>query len=213
MNPTWLADSPSGAARGVLAAEREGPAVARVEARKGQATRVAQLLRAELGIEPPEGPRRASRGDAALAGIAPQTWLATREGADGTFPQTLRSLLGDCASVVDQSDAFAVIRLTGPRVREMLAKLVPIDVHPRSFRVNDVAQTLCGHVRVVLWRLEDGTSSVPTDDGARTDAVFELWAGRSLADSLWRAVCHGGAEFGVGREAAGDQADTGRRST
>jgi methylglutamate dehydrogenase subunit D len=172
---------------GVIATERDGLGVARIAARRGQAGRVSEVLRAQFGVEPPNGPRRASGGDVGLAGIAPGAWLATREGAGNAFAQSLRSVLGDCASVTDQSDACVILRLTGPKVRATLAKLIPIDTHPRSFKVNDIAETVCGYVNVTLWRLEDT---------ARRDAAFEVWAGRSFAVSLHRSISHSAAEFG-----------------
>jgi methylglutamate dehydrogenase subunit D len=182
-----MSADPVGSGRGVIATECAGRGIARIAARSGQATRVSELLRAQFGIEPPTGPRRASVGDVGIAGVAPGAWLATREGAGNAFAESLRALLGDCASVTDQSDGYVILRLTGPRVRATLAKLIPIDIHPRSFKVSDVAQTVCGYVNVTLWRLEDT---------ARHDAAFEVWAGRSLAVSLHRAISHSAAEFG-----------------
>ncbi len=180
-----------GSGGGVLAAERNGLGIARIVARSGQGARLAGLFRASFGVEPPHGPRRASRGDVGIAGIGPQTWLATRDGAGNGFAESLRPLLGDCAAVADQSDAHAILRLTGPRVRDALAKLTPIDIHPRSFPVNGVAQTICGYMNVTLWRLEDT---------AHGDPVFEIWVGRSLAVSLHQAISHGAAEFGFARQ-------------
>jgi len=180
-----------GSGSGVLATERHGLAIARIVARSRQSARFAELFRASFGVEPPNGPRRASGGDVAIAGSGPQAWLATRDGAGNGFAQSLRRLLEDCASVSDQSDAYAILRLTGPKVRDTLAKLIPIDIHPRSFHVNDVAHTICGYVNVTLWRLEDT---------ARSDPIFEIWVGRSLAVSLHQAISHGAAEFGFVRQ-------------
>jgi methylglutamate dehydrogenase subunit D len=180
----------AGSGGGVLATERDGLGIARIVARKGQGVRLAELLRASFGVELPHGPTRVSHGDVGIAGIAPQTWLATRDGAGNGFAQSLRQSLVDCASVSDQSDAHAILRLTGPSVRAALAKLTPIDIHPRSFPVNSVAQTLCGYVNVTLWRLED----------SQGDPVFEIWAGRSLAVSLHQAISHGAVEFGFVRQ-------------
>ncbi len=176
---------------GVIATERNGLGIARIAARRGQSTRLVELLRANFGVEPPAGLRHASRGDLAIASIGPGTWLATRHGAGNAFAGSLRPLLGDCASVCDQSDGYVILRLAGPKVRETLAKLVPIDLHPRSFHVDAVAQTVCGYVNVTLWRLENT---------ARTDAAFEIWAGRSFAVSLHQAICHAAAEFGFVRQ-------------
>jgi methylglutamate dehydrogenase subunit D len=180
-----------GSGGGVLAAEHCGLGIARIVARRGQGASLAALFRGRFGVEPPNGPRRASHGEVAIAGVGPQTWLATRDGAGNGFADSLRPLLGDCAAVADQSDAYAILRLTGPRVRAALAKLIPIDIHPRSFHVNSVAQTLCGYVNVTLWRLEDA---------AQGDPVFEIWVGRSLAVSLHQAISHGAAEFGFVRQ-------------
>jgi methylglutamate dehydrogenase subunit D len=182
-----------GSGRGVLAMERDGVGIARMAARRGQSARLAELFRASFGVEPPNVPRRASRGDVGISGIGPQTWLATRDDAGNAFAQSLQSLLGDCASVCDQSDAYVILRLAGPKVRETLAKLIPIDIHPRSFHVSDVAQTMCGYVNVTLWRLEDT---------AQREPAFEVWAGRSLAVSLHQVISHSAAEFGFVRQTA-----------
>jgi len=177
---------------GVVAAERTGLGIARIVARKGQGARLAELFESSFGIEPPHGPRRAGRGDVAIAGVGRETWIATCDGAGNGFAESLRRALGDCASVSDQSDAHAILRLTGPRVRAALAKLTPIDIHPRSFPVNSVAQTLCGYVNVTLWRLEDAVQG---------DPVFEIWAAGSFAASLHQAISHCAAEFGFVRQA------------
>lgn len=172
---------------GVIATERSGLGIARIVARRGQSAKVAELLRAHLGVEPPQTLRRACLSDVAVAGIAPDTWLATCDNAANSFAESVCSWLAACASVTDQSDAYIILRLTGPRLLEALAKLLPIDIHTRSFAVGDVAQTVCGYVNVTLWRLEDT---------GRGDPTFEVWVGRSLAVSLYRAISHGAAEFG-----------------
>jgi len=179
-----------GNGRGVIATEREGLGIARIAARRGYAAEVVELFQARFGVEPRIGPRRASLGEVAIAGTGPNTWIATCENAGNTFAGSLHSLLGNCASIADQSDAYVILRLTGPKVRESLAKLVPIDIHPRSFQVGDMAQTVCGYMSVTLWRLEDTAEGGPT---------FDIWAGRSLAVSLHHAIGEAAAEFGFVR--------------
>ncbi|MDE2052293.1 MAG: hypothetical protein KGL45_13370 [Gammaproteobacteria bacterium] len=193
----------AGRGRGVIATERGGVGVARIAAYRTQSARVAELLRAQFGVTPANAPRRVSRGDVGIAGVGPDIWLATRESAGNTFAQSLRTLLGGCAAVSDQSDACVILRLGGPRVRETLAKLIPIDIHPRGFPVDHVAQTLCGYVSVTLWRLEDTAQSEP---------VFEIWAGRSFAASLHQAISHGAAEFGFLLEPFGGVPAAGRQT-
>jgi heterotetrameric sarcosine oxidase gamma subunit len=176
-----------GSGEGVLAIGREGLGIARIVARRGEEGRLAELTHARLGVVPANAPRRVCLGEVAIAGIAPGTWLATREHAGNAFAVSLQSLLAPCASVCDQSDAYAILRLGGPQVRAALSKLVPIDLHPRSFEVNQVAQTLCGYLSVTLWRLEDDALRAPT---------FEIWTARSLAVSLHEALSSSAAEFG-----------------
>jgi|SRR6185437_12246475 methylglutamate dehydrogenase subunit D len=176
---------------GVIATGRDGLGVARIEARRGQTAEVAERLRAKWGIAPPNASRWVSHGEVAIGGIGPNTWIAVHENAGNSFADSLQPLIGHCASVVDQSDAYVIVRLAGPKVREILARLVPIDVHPRSFRVGDIAQTVCGYMGVTLWRLEDG---------AQGDPAFEIWGGRSSAGSLHEAISHSAPESGCARQ-------------
>jgi methylglutamate dehydrogenase subunit D len=173
--------------RGVIANERDGLGIARIEPGRGKTAEVLTRLHAKLGIALPDGPRSVSHGDVTIGGIAPNTWIAVHESAGNAFAQSLQPLLADCAAVTDQSDAHVIFRLTGPRTRATLARLVPIDAHPRNFRVNDIAQTVCGYIGVTLWRLEDSMQGEPT---------FEIWVGRSFAASLEQSIRHGAAEFG-----------------
>jgi sarcosine oxidase subunit gamma len=192
-----------GSGRGVIATEPEGRGIARITARRAQAARVSELIRRHFDLELPNAPRRVSRGDFAIAGVSPGAWLATRDNAGSEFVQSLQSLLGEYASVSDQSDAYGILRLSGPKVRETLAKLIPMDIHPRSFQVSEVAQSVCGYVNVILWRLSDT---------AQGDPAFEIWVGRSLALSLYQAIAHSAAEFGFMRETVGGPAGAGRRA-
>jgi methylglutamate dehydrogenase subunit D len=182
-----------GCGRGVIATERNGLGIVRIAARRGQAAKAAELLRMQFGVEAANRPRSARMGEVAVAGIGPNTWIATREDAGNAFAESLRPLLGHCASMTDQSDAYVILRLAGPKVRDTLAKLIPIDFHPRSFQVSDVAQTVCGYMTVMLWRLRD------TAEG---DPAFDVWAARSLAVSLHHALAQGAAEFGFERYTA-----------
>jgi sarcosine oxidase subunit gamma len=180
--------APSDRSSGVLVSDRNGLGLATVLARKQQRERLAARVREHFGIELPHGPWRAATGDVAFAGTGPGGWLATCEAGANAFAITLTQLLGGVASVADQSDGFAVLRLSGPRVRDALGKLLAIDLHPSAFRPGDVAATIAAHIGVTLWRLEDDAGGVP---------VFEMAAFRSLAESLWHAIGESAAEYGI----------------
>jgi sarcosine oxidase subunit gamma len=173
---------------GVTFSDRDGLALATVIARRGQREALALRMREHFLVELPQRPRRATAGDLAVAGTGRGTWFATCERGGNTFAEDLRKKIGDLASVSDQSAAYAVLRLSGFNVRQMLGKLLPIDLHARAFQVDDVAVTVAAHIGVTFWRLED------LEDGS---PVFEIAVFRSLAMSLWQALSVSAAAFGV----------------
>ena len=177
---------------GITFSDRSGLAMATVLERKGQGAALAARVREHFGIDLPQGPQRAASSGLAFAGTGFGTWLATSEQSGYALAVLLGEKIGELASVVDQSDGYAVLRLSGFKVRQLLGKLVPLDVHPRAFQINDVAVTVSAHVGVTLWRLDDRSDGAP---------VFEIAAFRSLAASLWHALSTGAAEFGYDIEA------------
>jgi sarcosine oxidase subunit gamma len=166
--------------------------MASVLAKTGQTAALALRMREHFHIDLPQGPRRTRSGVLAIAGTGPGAWLATFEHGDDSFAAQLRDTVGDLASVSDQSDGYAVLRLSGFKVRETLGKLAMIDLHPRAFQIDDVAVTVAAHIGVTLWRSEDRADGAP---------VFEIAAFRSLAASLWHALSTSAAEFGYVVEA------------
>lgn len=180
----------AGAENGLIAIERQ-LGIAHLSARNGQLEALERSFHERYGIALPTGPRRTCWHDVAAAGLAPAAWLMTCEGARNAFAASLQSVFGDHASIVELSDAYAMLRLEGLRVRESLAKLVGLDLHERSFAPGDVAQTVAAHMSVTLWRLEGAQQDPP---------VFEICVGRSFAGSLYRAIRECAAEFGFGFE-------------
>jgi heterotetrameric sarcosine oxidase gamma subunit len=106
-------------------------------------------------------------------------------GMDGAaFEQRLRAALSPLASVSDQSDGRTVIRVRGPGARDTLAKGMPIDLHPRTFRPGDAAVTLVAHIGAHIWQVDEA----PT---------YELIVSRSYAAAFLEWLIHSAAEFGV----------------
>src|SRR4051812_15481319 len=105
-------------------------ATARVTARKGRTADLTRTIRERYGIDLPVGPRRLASGGRAFIGIGVNTWLATSNEELDSFAMVLRDVVDRSATVSDQIGAYQVLRLTGPHVREVLAKLVSIDLHP-----------------------------------------------------------------------------------
>jgi methylglutamate dehydrogenase subunit D len=176
-------------ATGIMVSERQGLALATMLARKGQEAALARRVQEMFGIALPAAPRRAAAGSIAFVWAGPGHWLAVAETEEGhRFEARLREGLAGLASVSDQSDGRVVIRISGVRARDVLAKGLPLDLHPRAFAPGHAASTVAGHVGVQLWQLD----AAPT---------YELAMFRGFAVSLWQWLIESAAEFGVTVEA------------
>ena len=66
---------------------------------------------------------------------------------------------------------------------DVLAKGCPLDFHPRAFTAGACAQSLFGHVNVLICKRDD----IPT---------FTLMVARSLGRDVWHALCEAAAQYG-----------------
>jgi methylglutamate dehydrogenase subunit D len=139
-------------------------------------------------VKLPQGTQHAFAGETRFIGIGRGVWLATSETRENDFATLLRKAMEAPASISDQPDGDTILRVSGRRVRAALDKLIPIDVHPRSFGIASVAVTAAVHIGVTMWRLEDEGEDV---------RVFELAVPRSMAGSFWQALMESAAKFGV----------------
>lgn len=148
-------------------------------ARKAQNTTLASCVREHFQVELPLGPFRAAAGEIAFASLGPGAWLVTHERGYRVLVDALKPAVSDIASIADQSDGLAVLRLSGSGVRDTLCKLVSLDLHARVFDVGTVACTTVAHIASILWRLSD------CDDGT---PVFEIAIHRSFSEYFWRVL-------------------------
>ena len=175
----------SGGAPGLTIELRRDYAVASVEARPGTVEALAERVRAAFGLALRTGPHRASAGPVAFASAGPGHWLATARGVEPrSFAAQLKRELTGVAFVTDLSDGRVILAVGGAKVREVLAKGIPLDLHPRAFALGDAAVTVAHHIGVQLWLIDDA----PT---------FELAVHRSYAASFWHWLVEAGSEFGV----------------
>lgn len=169
---------------GLVIEVRTDMALASVVAKRHKLEGLKTAVSTTCGVALPAGPRRAGSAAFAFSGVGPGQWLASAEGAEAAgFANRLRGRIGLFAAVTDQSDARLVLRLSGPRVREVLAKGIPVDLHPRTFKPGDVANTVVAHIGVQLDMLD----AAP---------VYQLTAPRSTAGSFWSWLTAAAAEFG-----------------
>lgn len=170
---------------GVRLSLRRQLGLACVMARKGQRDQLSRTVREAFGLTLPMSPARVTAGSVAFVWAGPDHWLAVADDEDAmTFEARLRSALASCASICGQSDGRAVVRISGPKARDALAKGVPIDLHPREFGPGQAAVTIAGHIGIHLWQID----AVPTYD----IAVF-----RSFAPALWQWLIESSEELGL----------------
>jgi sarcosine oxidase subunit gamma len=169
------------AGAGLIIVERTGIAFASVIAKRDKRAALVSAVETAFGVALPNGPRRASKNGVTFAGTGQGQWIASADGAEG-FAAKLRARLGPFAAVTDQSDARLVLHLSGLRVRDVLAKGVPIDLHPKAFKAGDVATTLVAYIGVQIDRLDEET--------------WQLTAPRSMAGSFWSWLSASASEFG-----------------
>ncbi|HEX7110784.1 MAG TPA: sarcosine oxidase subunit gamma family protein [Aestuariivirga sp.] len=151
------------AAPGVALSVQHPASIVTVIARKGKAKVLADALKSWRG--------------------ARVQWAGTEQYfvLDKSFDEVRKKLDG-LASCSDQSHGRVVIRIEGPKVRQVLCKGTPVDLHESEFEIGKSALTQMAHVGVHFTRVE-------------RDA-FELSVFRGFSESFWEWLTEQAEEFG-----------------
>jgi sarcosine oxidase subunit gamma len=88
-------------------------------------------------------------------------------------------------TLFDVSAGRVAWTISGPRAVDVLAKGCPLDFHPRAFGPRTCAQSVFGHVNVLIDRRDD-------------DPTFTVMVTRSFARDVWHALCETSAQYGYG---------------
>jgi sarcosine oxidase subunit gamma len=169
----------------VILQERPAVSLFSVIARKGTHGQAADLVRQEFGVDLPRTPTCTKREAIAFIWAGANQWLAMAESSESrALEQRLRSSLAGTASIMDQSDGRTVVRISGPRARDTLAKGVLIDLHPSAFRPGDTAISVVAYINVHFWQVDE----TPT---------YEFAIFRSFAVAFWEWLADSAAEYGV----------------
>ncbi|MDB9937650.1 hypothetical protein OAD78_00515 [Candidatus Thioglobus sp.] len=59
------------------------------------------------------------------------------------------------AYYTDQSDTWTMIRVNGPRSRDILERICPIDLNKNVFSVGNVSRTIMEHIGTIIYRDDD----------------------------------------------------------
>lgn len=126
-----------------------------------------------------------SARDVTVLWLGPDEWLVlTEPGAETALIATLGAALeGIAAAVVDVAGNRARLRLSGARSRDVLAKGMSLDLHPRTFGPGRCAQTTLARAGILLHQLDDRPS-------------YDLFPRRSFATYVHAWLLDAMAEYG-----------------
>jgi sarcosine oxidase subunit gamma len=156
--------------------------LASVIARRGMAAALAAAADKTFGADLPMTPRWVAGRNASLIWNGPGHWLVESNHPAMNFEAIVQGFAA-CAAVVNQTDSRIMLDVSGPRVRDVLAKGLPIDLHDSRFRVGDVALTSASHIGVQIWQVDPSP-------------LYRLSIARSYFGSLWQWLAASAAEYG-----------------
>jgi methylglutamate dehydrogenase subunit D len=125
--------------------------------------------------------RGVTHGDSRLIRITRyQYWWIAGRGA--SMLRLAKDLPASAGTVTVLSAGRVRIRITGPAVRELLARGIALDLHPASFQVGRSAQTGLHHTGIFLERLGED--------------AYEIYVQRTYAEWLWEWLTDAALPFG-----------------
>lgn len=131
-----------------------------------------------VGCRPPAAPNTVARGaEYDVLWLGPDEWLVRSNGpvpAGVLEAKLAEAVQGTYSAAVDVGSGYTVVEISGERVRDVLARGCPLDLHPRAFKPGQCAQSHYFKSSIVL---------IPTGDDA-----FEIVLRRSFADYFVRIM-------------------------
>lgn len=171
-------------APGVILTERTGLGLATVACRKGQDDGLMASVRDAYGVDLPLASAVAQGNDVSFIGTGPDQWLVVSQTHQGeALAEDLAARLHGLASISDQSGGRAVVRIAGPRARDVVAKGLAIDLDGRVFLPGSAVTSTISHMGVQLWQADAPES-------------YDIAIFRSVSASFWRWLTASAAEYG-----------------
>ena len=177
LGPKWTpgehGSTPAGGS-GVTAGHAVGLTIVEVAALPGQAEALRAALKAAFGMELGAGTPAESAENAVCTG--PGQYLLT-----GHDVAAVKAAVGDLALAVDQSSGRVRVTVSGPAVADLLAKTCPLNLAQWPVGAAHASHFL--HIACAYFR--------------RGEDRFDLYVGRSFAQSFGEWLLHASAEFGL----------------
>ena len=140
-----------------------------------------------VGARAPVTPNTVARaGERAIVWLGPDEWLVVSapESREGVANGLEEALSGLHVAVNDISSGQTIIRLRGPRARDLLSKGCTLDFHPRGFGAGQCAQSHIAKSNALIIQVDD-------------EPTYDIIVRRSFADYLARWLLHSGMEYDI----------------
>ena len=143
-------------------------------------------VRRNFGVTLPTVPNTTAHGFALTAfWLGPNSWLLISSDAAALvdFESRKDAVNAVGGALFDVSASRIAWTIAGPQAATVLAKGCPLDFHPRAFPEGACAQSMLGHINVLVYK----RSSSP---------AFTVWVARSFARDVWHTLCVSAAPYG-----------------
>lgn len=118
--------------------------------------------------------------------LGPNEWwvVAAADRSDELVAALRQAFQGQHTAVIDVSESRTVITVSGPKARDMLARGISLDLHPRVFGPGQCAQTGMAKANILLHQLDDKPS-------------YDIYVLKSFSDYLFRWSEQIAKDFGL----------------
>ncbi|MCR9107420.1 sarcosine oxidase subunit gamma family protein [Marivita sp. XM-24bin2] len=123
---------------------------------------IVKAVKDVFGVSLPGTRETAFEGDTGALWMSPDEalLLCAYDAAQAKADDLAAKLAGSHALVVNVSDARAVFQLKGSMLREVIAKLAPVDMSPDVFKPGAVRRTRMAQVAAAFWMDDASTARV-----------------------------------------------------
>ncbi len=143
-----------------------------------------KAFRAGLGFDLPLAPNHVSSHDGFTAlWLGPNEWQILGDVGQSERERLAGALAGHQSAIISNGDGQQIITLAGPRARDVLSKLCPLDLESPDLAPGHCARSILARCGMLLH---------PQPGGA-----YHIHVGRSFADYAWHLLAAAGLEFGV----------------
>ncbi|MEM1238120.1 MAG: sarcosine oxidase subunit gamma family protein [Pseudomonadota bacterium] len=121
-----------------------------------------KAFKAAIGLDVPDTRGISFKGKKGVAWMSPDELMVfvAYEDATKTVAALSEALGEQHHLVVDVSDARAMFTLSGSSVREVVAKLCPVDMDPEQFGPGKIRRTRMAQIPAAIWMPKEGEINV-----------------------------------------------------